>query len=140
MSSNVEDIYVDSNLTPSVTVQGECVKVSGVDVINQDIRLRLQLPVGSLFYDVEFGSNLYLFIYEENTAVSRQALIAEIETRIEMDTRVIPLSVTAILVSWDENGIVAKAEYKLYDTETAQFLHISIGDDYVTVVDDVNTD
>ena len=138
--SNVEDIYVDANLTPSVTVQGECVKVSGVDVINQDIRLRLQLPVGSLFYDVEFGSYLYLFINEENTAISRQALIAEIETRIDMDSRVIPLSVTASLISWDEKGITAKAEYKLYETETTEFLHISIGDDYVTVVEDVNTD
>ncbi|MGE4319618.1 MAG: baseplate assembly protein [Deferribacterales bacterium] len=137
---NVGDIYVGSDLIPAVTLQGECKMVSDVDVINQDIRLRLQLPVGCLFYDEEFGSYLYLFINEENTAINRQALIAEIETRIEMDSRVIPLSVTATLISWDEDGITAQAQYSLYETETEQFLHISIGDDYVTVVEDVNTD
>ncbi|MGD9809632.1 MAG: baseplate assembly protein [Deferribacterales bacterium] len=136
MNEDVKDIYVDENLTPAVTAQGEVLMVSGVQVILQDIALRLKTPLGSLFYDEEFGSLLYLFKNDENTAVNRQAIIAEIENRIDLDTRVIPLSVSASVISWDKEGISVSASFRLYETETEYFMHISIGDDINVVVQD----
>ncbi len=69
MSNNLwgEDIVIDSTNSPKIASNGELLLTSDVDTPLQDIKLRLFTPLGSLFYDKNFGSLIHEFIFDDNT-------------------------------------------------------------------------
>ncbi len=133
-----QDFLLDGDGLVVIAASGEAGVSDGIGTVLQDITLRLKTPLGSLFYDKEFGSEIIYFVRDENTLANRLALIAEIEKRVQMDQRVVALSAAALVVSWDETGITAQVNFKIIDESHPQNLIITIDSDMSVVVSDVN--
>lgn len=122
-----------------IAANGECVLSESVQTVLQDIHLRLEMPLGSLFYDTDFGSRIFEYKYAENTSLTRQGLQIEVSKRINMEPRVIPTRTQILIVKWDHVGIVLQAVFYLVDETNPFNLVIKIDDDINVVVKDVNT-
>ena len=111
-----QDIALDASSTglgqALVSAAGELVLTDGLDTGVQDIRYRVFTRLGSLFYDQEFGSLIHDWIMEENTALNRMGLEAELVTRIELDPRVAVGSVSATTLFWDEIKLAVQVSWE----------------------------
>ncbi|MBW2599331.1 MAG: baseplate assembly protein [Deltaproteobacteria bacterium] len=133
-----QDILLDGNMQASLAATGEAVTSDGIQTVLQDIKLRLFTPLGSLFYDKEFGSRIIEFVKDENTMGNRLALIAEIKSCINAEPRVVPGKTQCKVESWDHTGVVCEASFEIID-ETHPFnLIIDINSDMEIVIKDVN--
>lgn len=109
------DIALDEYGQAIVAANGELVLTENVATGVQDIRLRLFTYFGTLFYDKNYGSRIFDYIYEENTQETRAAFIAELELCVEQDPRVIPLSVKGAILKWDEKQLVASVRWNFIE-------------------------
>lgn len=100
-----QDIALDDAGQARVAANGELVLTDHVDTGVQDIRLRLLTRLGVLFYDLDFGSLIYDWVFEESTERTRAAFLAEVTMRVEMDPRVVVGSVKCSILSWDEKSL-----------------------------------
>jgi hypothetical protein len=107
-----QDIALDAYGKALVAANGELVLTDGPETGEQDIRLRLFTRLGTLFYDIEFGSLIHDWILEESTAENRAAFCAEVLVRVEADPRVVPYSVTASILKWDDRQLIAAVSWR----------------------------
>jgi hypothetical protein len=112
-----QDIALDEYGQALVAANGELVLTEGPATGLQDIRLRLFTRLGSLFYDTEFGSLIHDWILEESTEESRAAFCAEVLMRVEEDPRVVPYSVTASVLVWNEKELIVAARWRFIDVD-----------------------
>lgn len=112
-----QDISLDESGQARVAANGELVLTDGVDTGVQDIRLRLFTRLGGLFYDLDFGSLISDWFYEDSTATTRAAFLAEVTMRVEEDPRVKVGSVKTSLLSWDENSLTVSVSWNFIDTD-----------------------
>jgi hypothetical protein len=112
-----QDIALDGTGQAIVAANGELALTDGPETGEQDIRLRLFTRLGTLFYDTEFGSLIHDWILEESTEESRAAFCAEVLMRVEADPRVVPYSVTASILTWNERQIVAAVSWRFIDVD-----------------------
>ncbi|WP_321495639.1 hypothetical protein [uncultured Desulfobacter sp.] len=133
-----QDFLLDDNGLVAIAASGEAGVSDGIRTVLQDIMLRLKTPLGSLFYDQAFGSEIIYFVKDENTLANRLALVAEIAKRVQMDQRVVAMSAAASVVSWDENGVMARVTFKIIDETHGQNLVITVDSDMDVVVSDVD--
>lgn len=135
------DIALNDSLCAVVTAAGELVLTTGIETALQEVRLRLYTPLGTLFYDTLYGSDIHLFVHDENTSAARMALEAEAARRISEDPAVEPLSVTCGVVSWDEEKIVLSATFRLIGQTHPEHLVMTFDRSILeSVVADVRTD
>lgn len=113
-----QDIALDSSGQARVAANGELVLTDGVDTGVQDIRIRLSTYLGSLFYDTTFGSLLPDWFYEESTEASRAALCSELVMRTEEDPRVMPGSVSASILNWNEKSVRVRVSWRFMDEDS----------------------
>ena len=133
-----QDILLGDALQAVVAANGEAVLSDGLQTVLQDVKLRLFTPLGSLFYDVAFGSLIHEFVKDEDTELTRQALCAEVETRLNEEPRIVPETPQCEVLSWDPDGVTLKASFLLID-ETHPFnLVFRVGGDLTEVIADVN--
>jgi hypothetical protein len=99
------DIAVGNNFQASVAANGELVLTEGCDCAVQMVALHLFVLLGSLFYDVTFGSLLVHWIREESTRATREGLCVEVETRVNTDPHVIPGTAVCRVLAWDHTGV-----------------------------------
>lgn len=134
-----QDIALYGDNGPKVAANGEFVLTNGAETPLQDIKLRLFTRLGTLFYDKEYGSLIHDFLFEENTAQNRAALLSEIIMRIEKDPRVELGKISAKILSWNEKGVTVSVSFVLIgeDTETNLLLR---GDSYskTLVIEGIN--
>lgn len=134
-----QDIRLDAAGQAVVAANGELVLTEGVETGVQDIRLRLFTRLGRLFYDVGFGSLLHDWIKEENTAANRGAFETEVERRVLADPRVRAGSARCRVQSWDETGLVARAQWYFIDEDHPYNLVIEVDSDkWEMVINDVD--
>lgn len=100
-----QDIALNDGGQARVAANGELVLTDGVDTGVQDVKLRLGTRLGALFYDQDFGSLVYDWIYEDNTALTRAAFLSEVTMRVEADPRVVVGSVKCSILKWDEKSL-----------------------------------
>lgn len=112
-----QDIALDESGQARVAANGELVLTDGVETGVQDIRLRLFTRLGSLFYDLDFGSLISDWFYEDSTATTRAAFLAEVTMRVEEDPRVKVGSVKTSLLFWDENSLTVSVSWNFIDTD-----------------------
>lgn len=112
-----QDIALDENGQARVAANGELVLTDGVDTGVQDIRLRLATGLGALFYDLDFGSLIHEWVYEDSTDVTRAAFLAELTMRVEMDPRVVVGSVNATILNWDEKSLSVAVYWRFIDVD-----------------------
>lgn len=132
------DIRLDENMQAMVAANGELYLTDGVSTGCQDIKLRLFTPLGSLFYDVEFGSRVHLWIKDENLLSARMAFRAEVLRRLRLDPRVIPGSETCDITLWDHTGITAAVSWRFIDVNHPLNLVIQMGTNMEMVIKDVS--
>ena len=106
-----QDIALDENDQARVAANGELVLTEGVETGVQDIKLRLVTRLGGLFYDLDFGSLIPDWIYEDSTEISRAAFLAEVTMRVEEDPRVVVGSVKASILTWTEKLLAVAVEW-----------------------------
>lgn len=106
-----QDIALDENDQARVAANGELVLTEGVETGVQDIKLRLVTRLGGLFYDLDFGSLILDWIYEDSTEISRAAFLAEVTMRVEEDPRVVVGSVKASILNWTEKLLAVAVEW-----------------------------
>jgi len=134
-----QDIKLDDSGGAVVAANGELVLTEGVATGVQDIGLRLRQPLGALFYDIDFGSLIYQWIKEDNTAANRMAFEAEVERRVQADPRVVVGTATCSVTSWDETGIVARCSWKFIEDDHQYNLVIEVDSlKMEVVISDVN--
>lgn len=107
-----QDIALDDNGQARVAANGELVLTDGVETGVQDIKLRLFTRLGALFYDLDFGSLISDWFYEDSTATTRAAFLAEVTMRVEEDPRVVVGSVKSSLLAWNENSITVAVQWR----------------------------
>jgi phage baseplate assembly protein W len=134
-----QDIKIDNSGNIQVTASGEVLLTEGVETGLQDIKIRLETPIGSLFYDIEFGSYLHNFINCENTLSNRLSICSEVKRVINIDSRVVFNSVDCSVKSWNHDSLYLKASFMFKDTKSTNNLIVSIDSDMGVVVKDVNT-
>ncbi len=136
-----QDIALDSDWQPVILADGSLSLCSGVDTANQDIALRLYTVLGALFYDVEFGSLVMMFVRDESTALTRAALCAEVARRINNDPAVQVGSATCRVRKWDETQVQLSASFTLITETHPQNMAFSIDVSTMTLrVDDLVAD
>ena len=106
-----QDIALDDSGQAKVAANGELVLTSGVETGVQDIKLRLFTRLGALFYDLDFGSLISDWFYEDSTATTRAAFLAEVTMRVEEDPRVVVGSVKSSYLAWDEKSLTVAVEW-----------------------------
>lgn len=107
-----QDIALDDAGQARVAANGELVLTQGVETGVQDIKLRLFTRLGALFYDLDFGSLLSDWFYEDSTPTTRAAFLAEVTMRVEADPRVVVGSVKSSLLAWDEKGLTVAVQWR----------------------------
>ncbi len=118
------DIALDGAGQARVAINGELLLVSGTDTAIQDIILRLNTYIGTLFYDVEFGSRLPDWVYDDNSELGRIGFAAEVTRRLNEEPGIQPGSVYCEVSLWDDNAIVAETSFGLIGTDHTQNLVI----------------
>ncbi|MBF0590183.1 MAG: baseplate assembly protein [Magnetococcales bacterium] len=134
-----QDIKLNPAMQALTAANGEALIVDGIATALQDIKLRLFTPLGSLFYDKAFGSDVYLFIKDENTALNRQALAAEVQYRVELDPRVEPQSCRASVAKWNHNGVTIRFSFRLINTTHPFNMILTADADNSMVIKDVDS-
>lgn len=112
-----QDIALDDSGQARVAVNGELVLTSGVETGVQDIKLRLFTRLSTLFYDQDFGSLISDWFYEDSTATTRAAFLAEVTMRVEADPRVVVGSVKSSLLAWDEKSLSVAVQWRFIDVD-----------------------
>jgi phage baseplate assembly protein W len=133
-----QDIALDKQGQARIAANGQLVLTSEAGAAIQDIGLGLTWPLGNLFFDVEFGSLLYTFVHDENTALNRAALLSEVKRCVYYDPRVIWGSVKAEIISWDEKEIIISLSGELTREQNPFNLVFTLGADENLIVRDVN--
>lgn len=121
-----QDIALDETMQARVAANGELVLTDGPATGVQDIKLRLFVYIGSLFYDKRFGSLLPDWVYDDNTETARIGFAAEVKRRLNEDPRVQPGTVSSSVTQWDETSIQALASFAFIDTDHEQNLVITV--------------
>ena len=112
-----QDIALDDSGQAKVAANGELVLTSGVETGVQDIKLRLFTRLGALFYDLDFGSLISDWFYEDSTATTRAAFLAEVTMRVEEDPRVVVGSVKSSYLAWDEKSLTVAVEWRFINED-----------------------
>jgi phage baseplate assembly protein W len=121
-----QDIALDDDKQARMAANGELVLTDGTDTGVQDIVLRLDTYLGSLFYDKEYGSLVRDWVYEDNDELARISFAAEVKRRVNEDPRVQPGTVACTVTQWDETSIRAESSFHFIDTDHEQNLVITI--------------
>ncbi len=133
-----QDVKLDEYLQPVTSATGEPVWTEGVETAVQQIRMALITPIGSLFYDYEFGSYLHEFKREENSQFEQHSLIAELIRTINQDDNVNPYETDAEILNWDGITITAQVTFTLQDEEHPFNLVIEKHSDLDLLIKDIN--
>ncbi|MBU1002799.1 MAG: baseplate assembly protein [Proteobacteria bacterium] len=137
-----QDIRLGADFQALVAANGELVLSDGVQTGEQDVRLRLFTRLGTLFYDVNFGSLIHDWIHDENTSTNRLGLASELAVRVALDSRVEPGTVVSSVLSWNETGLVIQVAWTFIDEDHPSNLVLEVGEDGTIseVLQDVATD
>lgn len=112
-----QDIALDDSGQAKVAANGELVLTSGVETGVQDIKLRLFTRLGALFYDLDFGSLISDWFYDDSTSTTRAAFLAEVTMRVEEDPRVVVGSVKSFFLAWDEKSLTVAVEWRFIGSD-----------------------
>ena len=133
-----QDIKLDGSGQALVAANGELILTQGLETGSQDIRLRLFTPLGTLFYDKEFGSLVHEWIKDENSLSARMAFCAEVTRRVRLAPRVQYGTEACSIRSWSESGITADVSWTFIDDDHVYNLVIETNEDMEMVISDVN--
>lgn len=112
-----QDISLSASGQALVAANGELVLTEGAGTGVQDIKLRLFIYEGTLFFDTEFGSRFMDWVLEENTEENRAAFLAEVIMRVEADPRVVPHTVMASVLKWDGNIFMSSVTWQFIEED-----------------------
>lgn len=123
------DIAVGNDMQALVAANGELILCEGCGCAVQNVALRLYVLLGSLFYDIDYGSLVLLWIREENTRSSQEALCVEIEARVNIDPHISPGSATCRVESWNPEGVELALSFTLVEQGHPDHLVLRLGED-----------
>jgi len=120
------DFKLDQQYNPLFAANGEAIMINGSESAAQDIAIALKTPKGSLFYDDEFGSDLFLYADDEDSDMKRMHLCIDINDTIHADPRVDYNSAYSQVDSWETGSIKLNSQFML--NGDAKSYRIEIGE------------
>jgi len=118
------DFKLDQHFNPLFAANGEAIMVEGSESAAQDIAISLKTPIGSLFYDNEFGSKLSLYAEDEDSDKKRMNLCIDINDTINSDPRVEYNSTYTQVDNWELGKITASCNFYLNDEAVSYRIEI----------------
>lgn len=103
------DILFDTDF--ELVLTGDIEITEGIPCLVQDIKHRLLTPRGNLFYNPDYGVDIYKYINDENIFMNRMALSQDIKKEVESDPRVRTGSVSVNIEDWDLKKIQLKVTF-----------------------------
>lgn len=131
------DIKIDEHGLPMVTASGEVVLTSGAGTALQDIKIMLETHIGTLFYNSKFGSDVFLWINDENTELNRLAFCMEVKRRLNVHYAVKVGTASCVVSSFDENGFTVSASFQIIEEDHIYNLVVSTDKSMGMVIKDV---
>ncbi len=133
-----QDIKLDDQLQPVTSATGEPALTVGVETAIQQIRMALVTPIGSLFYDQDFGGYMHEFKRENNDETEQLSLVSELVRTVNKDENVRPNETTAEILSMEGNGITAQVTFNLINEDNPFNLVIEKNSDLSLLIKDIN--
>lgn len=125
-----QDIRIDmSTFQPVVAADGSLQLTDGEATGVQDVWLRLATVHEHLFYDRTYGSLIHEWVLDESTPSRRLALEVEIVSRVRLDPRVIPGSVSCKIKAWDTESISLELKYTFTGSDNPQLIVLRVSKD-----------
>lgn len=127
------DIRLD-NWDVALTPWGDLLTVSNEECFLQQLKHRLETPLGSYFYAPSFGSRLFEFIHAQATPETLLAYEIAIREALEMDPLIVNDSIE-MSTFFDKDCLVAKLHFTtIHDSRynlvvTGKEISL-VGDDY----------
>ena len=81
-------------------VHGGLAYQAGEAVAVADITERIRTERGTEFYDAGFGETIDNWVEDEDTEINRLQMLAQLQTAIQADPRVVDRSATAKITNW----------------------------------------
>lgn len=103
------DIIFDKDF--EVLPAGDVSLTEGTGCLVQDIIHRLLTPKGDLFYNPDYGLDIYQYINDEENFLNRIGLIKEVKNTVQKDPRVKFGTVKVDIVGWDLNQLEFKVSF-----------------------------
>ncbi|GEN33863.1 MULTISPECIES: hypothetical protein [Paenibacillaceae] len=94
------DIYLDDEGNFKASADGDVQLVTGKAAYLQDVKHELETVLGSYPFDETYGTRLIMYLQRENTELSRQELIQDVEEIVQRHSFVVPGSVDVRANSW----------------------------------------
>ena len=123
------DIAMGNNMQALVAANGELVLATGCACAVQQVALRLFTLLGAIFYNVDYGSLVLMWIREESTKATREALCVEVETRLNTDPHITPATAKCTVHSWNHEGVNLALTFTLIDQEHPDHLVVKFAED-----------
>lgn len=113
--SDLVDLSINNVFVPYLDNDGNEVMSVNNKVIQDEILLSLITPIGSLFYDVSFGSKLVDFVNSNKTVDTYDAFCNEIESVVNTHREVEPGSADCRFVFEREGRLLFECIFFLLD-------------------------
>lgn len=107
------DIYLDDDGNFREASDGDMQVVTGTTAILQDIKHELETVKSSYLFDTQYGSLLINYLQRENTELSRQELIQDVEDTLRRHPSVRPGSIIVTADSWTTREIAFSVTFRL---------------------------
>lgn len=118
------DIAIDNN--NELIMSGIDFKtVSGIDCAVQQVKVRMQTPKGSLFYDLNYGSEIYKFVQAPYTKKQLDYFVSMVKDCLKAEPLIDNDSIVIVTEGYSINSFVCKASWKFYGTDNELNLVIS---------------
>lgn len=94
------DIYLTDEGNFKASADGDMQLVTGKAAYLQDVKHELETVNGSYPFDETYGTRLIMYLQRENTELSRQELIQDVEEVVKRHSFVVPGSVDVLTDTW----------------------------------------
>ena len=120
------------------TRNGDAAMATPRQTVIQDVMDRISTPVGSVFYDKDYGCDLWKYRHKGITALKRLELLGDVEQALSEEPRLDPRYTTVTIDSWDLNEIRFTASMRVVGTDNDEIITLTVGDEITAAIQDFN--
>ncbi len=105
------DIELDNYGNFILSATGDLTVVDAERCLIQSVKHRFLTPKGNLFYDPEFGFDVYKYLHSDSDELTKLEFMEEVKEQLRMEPRIREGSENCEILSWNENSIVFKVSF-----------------------------
>lgn len=122
---NDTDILLTEDWSLTQAADGDAPLCSGLECLYQNIALEAVTQKGDLFYDLDFGWNLYDFIQSEDDELTRLEIVQRARLGLQKREIILPESIE-ISVDYSDDAFRLHCSFQFTEESTARQLNVVI--------------